>query len=156
MCEGRECISINQLNTYRHMLRLTGVRAAVRLSCRPSNSPPLASLTRHTLFSDWSKSFNAHTNTHTHHCATQVQHPHSRDAFPHYGFKAWSDDAGVSQGKLRRGDTSSKNRERRGSVVLVCVCVWGGEGGGRIGEEGEEEEGEKDGKVKDYCKLWSS
>ena len=55
---------------------------------------------------------------------------HSRDgdAFPHHGFKARSDDAGVSQGKLRRGNTSSKNRERRGSVVLVCggegVCVF--------------------------------
>ena len=126
MCEG-ECGNIDQLNTYcndRHMLRLTGVGAAVRLSCRPSNSPPLASLTRHTLFSDWSKSFNAHIYIHTY---TLVCNTHSRDgdAFPHHGFKARSDDAGVSQSKLRRGNTSSKNRERRGSVVLVC----GGEGG---------------------------
>ena len=166
MCEG-ECGNIDQLNTYcndRHMLRLTGVGAAVRLSCRPSNSPPLASLTRHTLFSDWSKSFNAQYI----HTYTSVRNTHSRDgdAFPHYCFKARSDDAGVSQGKLRWGNTSSKNGERRGSVVLVCggggcvcVCVCGR--GGRIGEEGEEgeeEEGErmKRNKVKDYCNLWSS
>lgn len=73
MCEGK-CGNIDQLNTYcndRHMLRLTGVGAAVRLSCRPSNSPPLASLTRHTLFSDWSKSFNAQY-IHTHQCATNT------------------------------------------------------------------------------------
>ena len=74
------------------------------------------------------------------------KHSRDGDAFPHHGFKARSDDAGVSQGKLSRGNTSSKNRERRGSVVLVCggggcvcVCVWEG---GRIGEEGEEGEEE--------------
>ena len=78
----------------------------------------------------------------------------------------------MSQGKLRRGDTSSKNREGRGSVVLVCggregVCVWeggergeGGEDGGRGGRvrrggrggrggEGWQSEGI-------LCKLWSS
>ena len=45
------------------------------------------------------------------------KHSRDGDAFPHHGFKARSDDAGVSQSKLRRGNTSSKNRERRGSVL---------------------------------------
>ena len=52
-CEGGECEE-----------RLTGAVAAVRLSCRPSSNPPLASLTRHTLLSDWSKSFNKYAHIH--------------------------------------------------------------------------------------------
>ena len=124
-CEGGECEG-----------RLTGAVAAVCLSCRPSSNPPLASLTRHTLLSDWSKSFNKYA-----HIPISMQYKHNKDgdAFPHYGFKGRSDDAGVSQGKLRwGGDTSSKYREGGGSVVLVWGMCGGKKTEGR--EEGEEEE----------------
>ena len=77
---------------------LTGAVAAVRLSCRPSSNPPLASLTRHTLLSDWSKSFNKYAHIHI---SVQYKPNKDGDAFPHYGFKGRSDDVGVSQGKLR-------------------------------------------------------
>lgn len=50
-----------------HPITLTE-SATVFLSCRPSNNPPLASLTRHTLFSDWSKSFNIDIIDYTHQC----------------------------------------------------------------------------------------
>ena len=105
MCEGiyGSINSVPTCNDRHTCTSLTGAVAAVCLFCCPSSSPPLASLTRHTLLSDWSKSFNKYTNIHISvhiHCKPNT-HNKDGDTFPHYGFKGRSDDAGVSQGKLR-------------------------------------------------------
>ena len=89
----------NSIPTITTDTRLTEAVAAVRLSCRPNSSPPLASLTRHTLLSDWSKSLNKYT--HIHISVQYTPNTQNKDVFPHYSFKARSDDGGVSQGKLR-------------------------------------------------------
>ena len=103
MCEGiyGSINSVPTCNDRHTCTRLTGAVATVRLFCCPSSNPPLASLTRHTLLSDWLKSFNKYTNRHISVQYKPNTHNKDGDAFPHYGFKGRSDDAGVSQGKLR-------------------------------------------------------